>query len=107
MTFPEFKEIVDKMVAASQTVDAAYKLKIDLHEMLDDHYSVVDKLWGHILTESGEDWFNWYMYEKNGISGTPKEELTASDSDGTEICKDLEGLYDYLIKNKYFKYYVK
>ena len=56
MTFPEFKEIVDKMVAASQTVDAAYKLKIDLHEMLDDHYSVVDKLWGHILTESGEDW---------------------------------------------------
>ena len=62
MTFPEFKEIVDKMVAASQTVDAAYKLKIDLHEMLDDHYSVVDKLWGHILTESGEDWFNWYMF---------------------------------------------
>ena len=103
MTFPEFKEIVDKMVAASQTVDAAYKLKIDLYEMLDDHYSVVDKLWGHILTEQGEDWFNWYMYEKNGISGTPKEELTASDSDGTEICKDLKGLYFYLVKYNYFK----
>lgn len=107
MTFPEFKEIVDKMVESYKTIDSIYKLKIDLYESLSDYDFVIEKLWGHILTEFGEDWFNWYMYEKGGITGAPKELITANDSDGTEICKDLEGLYDYLIKNKYFKYYVK
>lgn len=103
MTFTEFEEIVDKMVAGSKTLDAAYNLKIDLFEMLNDHHCVVDKLWGHILTESGEEWLWWYMYEKNGISGTPREDMTANDEDGTEICKDLKDLYDYLVKYNHFK----
>ena len=63
---------------------------------------LINVLWGHILTEEGLDWFNWFMYEKDGISGKPKKDMKANDG-GKEILKDLKGLYNYLTTQKYFK----
>ena len=29
--------------------------------------------------------------------------MTANDEDGTEICKNIKGVYEYLVKYEYFK----
>jgi alpha-amylase/alpha-mannosidase (GH57 family) len=103
MKYKEFKELVDLMVKHEEKIDAAYKLKIDLIDFCDDQNKLINTLWGHILTVEGLDWFSWFMYEKDYISGKIKKHLTAKDESGKEICKDLKGLHEYLVTQMYFK----
>ena len=102
MIYAEFKKIIDLQIKHSLKTDKLYKLGIDLFETFEEQEEVIDLLWKQVLTENGADWLSWYLYEKNGISGKPKKEMTAYDAK-VEICKDLKGLYNYLSKNKYFK----
>jgi hypothetical protein len=103
MKFEEFKDMTDLMVKHWKGVDKCYNIGIDIHEFLDTQERLVNTLWGHILTNEGLDWFNWFMYEKNYIhDGVGRSDLTAS-ADGEPICENLEGLYDYLTENNYFK----
>ena len=103
MKYKEFKELVDLMVKHEEKIDAAYKLNIDLIEFNDDQNKLINTLWGHILTVEGLDWFSWFMYEKDYISGKIKKDFTATDESGKEICKDLKGLHEYLVIQMYFK----
>jgi hypothetical protein len=103
MKFEEFKGMTDLMVKHWKAVDTCYNIGIDIHDLLDAQDMLVNTLWGHILTEEGVDWFNWFMYEKNYIhDGVGRADLTAS-ADGEPICENLEGLYNYLTGNNYFK----
>lgn len=101
-TYIEFKKIIDLQIAHSKRLDKLYDLGIDVIELFSNQDTIMHLLWGQILTEHGEDWLNWYLYEKDGISGKPKKDLIANDKDG-EVCKDLKGLHKYLSKQKYFK----
>lgn len=102
MTFEEFKGAVNLMTSHHIKVSKAYDLNIDLIDFCDTQGKLINVLWGHILTEEGLDWFNWFLYEKDGISGKPKKDMKAYDNK-KEILKDLKGLYDYLTTQKYFK----
>ena len=102
MTFNKFKTLADLMVAQNQQVSAAYKLNIDLLDFNNSQDVLISNLWSYILTDHGKDWFDWFMYEKNYIHDGIGNSLTASD-DGKPICEDLQGLYDYLVENNYFK----
>jgi len=102
MTYKEFKQIIDWQIAHHKKIDDAYNLKINLLEAFDEQDKVIDALWKQVLTTNGDDWLGWYLYEKDGISGKPKKNMRAHDGD-VEICKDIKGLHEYLIKNKYFK----
>jgi predicted protein tyrosine phosphatase len=62
----------------------------------------VSLLWKQVLTKEGIDWLDWFLYEKDYISGNLRKDLKAWGSDKKEICKDLKSLYKYLIKEKYF-----
>lgn len=102
MKFEDFKSMTDLMIKHWKGVDKCYNIGIDIHEFLDTQETLVNALWGHILTDEGIDWFNWFMYEKNYIhDGVGRPDLTASD-DGEPICENLERLYEYLQKNNYF-----
>lgn len=102
MTFKEFKAVNDLMVSHHIKVSKAYDLNIDLLDFGNEQEVVITMLWSQILTVEGLDWFSWFMYEKDGISGKPRKDLNAKDG-GKEICKDLKGLYNYLTTQKYFK----
>ena len=103
MTFKQFLKIYSLYVAHSKRMTALYKLGIEADNLTVNQDTLVDILMSQILTEYGTDWFFWFMYEKGGIDGKINPKIKGHDGDGTEICKDLKGLYDYLIKNKYFK----
>lgn len=101
-TYAEFKKIIDLQIAHSKRLDKLHDLGIDFVELFSQTDTIIDLLWSQILTEHGEDWLDWYLYEKDGISGKPKKHMTAT-NDGQVICKDLRGTYNYLMENKYFK----
>lgn len=103
MTFEDFKEIIDTMVEHRKLVDQAYKLNIDLIDFCDNQSTTIDALWAQVLTVEGKDWLDWFLYEKDYISGDIRKDLRAYDESKKEICKDLKGLHDYLTKQNYFK----
>jgi hypothetical protein len=104
MTFESFKKIIDLMVASSNQLSKSLEVGIDLIEFTDIYRSTIDQLWSNLLDENGIDWLEWFLYEKDYISngiGNPEIKAYYQES-GDEIVKDLNGLYDYLIENKYF-----
>tara|TARA_R110000868_G_scaffold409292_2_gene694520 strand:- start:479 stop:790 length:312 start_codon:yes stop_codon:yes gene_type:complete len=103
MTYITFKQIIDLQIAHTNRVRAFYDLKLDLTETFEEQEKAIDLLWKELLTEFGYDWLNWYLYEKDGISGKPRPDLSAFDDNDKEICKDLQGLWKYLTKQKYFR----
>ena len=94
MNYEKFKQIIDFQVAHNKTIDELYKLKIDLSETFDTLGRANDLLWTEVLTENGDYHLCYYLYEMNGMYGTP---------DLNEEYKDIKELYDYLIENKGFK----
>lgn len=102
MKYKKFKQIIDFQISHNNKMDEIYKCKIDLLDVMNDIQRAVEVLWEEVLTEDGAGWLNWYLYEKDGISGNPREDLTANDN-GVEICKDVKGLHEYLVKQDYFK----
>ena len=94
MNYEKFKQIIDLQIAHNKTIDELYKLKIDLSETFDTLGRANDLLWTEVLTENGDYHLCYYLYQMNGMYGTP---------DLNEEYKNTKELYDYLIENKGFK----
>jgi len=94
MNYEKFKQIIDLQIAHNNRVNEFYKLKIDIVEFFDELNRANDLLWTEVLTENGDYHLCYYLYEMNGINGTP---------DLNEEYKNVKELYDYLIENKGFK----
>ncbi len=108
MEFTEFNRIVDSMVKASTALDKTHEIGIDLLDFIENYNITIHLLLNEVLTSDGLDWFDWFMYEKNYIhDGIGNPEIQAfsktNDADKIEICEDLNGLYNYLTENNYFK----
>lgn len=102
MTYGTFEALIQLHIAHHNRIQALYKLRVDLIDTFTEQDKIVDLLWQEVLTEFGYDWLMWYLYEKNGVSGEPRADLQAWDDEKNEICKDVKGLYDYLVKENYF-----
>jgi len=103
MTKETFKKILELQSAHYQKECKLYELGIDLTETNENIIGAVELLWDQILTKAGSEWLSWYLYQKHGISGEPREDLKAWDEKGNEIVKNVDELYDYLLENEYFK----
>ena len=101
MEFEKFKKILDLQVEHHKRMHALYDLKVDVLDTFDELERVVEMLWAELLTPEGADWLSWFLYDKDYVSGTLREDLNAWDGE-KEICKDLQGLYDYLKDSNYF-----
>jgi hypothetical protein len=94
MNYEKFKQIIDLQIAHNKRVDELYALKIDTVEFFNELGRANELLWTEALTENGDYHLCYYLYEMNGINGTP---------DLNEEYKNVKELYDYLIENKGFK----
>lgn len=103
MNFKEFEECIGYLIEMYNKNAEVYSRGVDLIEYWEPYEKAFSLLWAEILTEEGEDWLYWYLYEKDGITGNPREDMKAWDSDKKEICQNLENLHDYLMKSNYFR----
>lgn len=103
MDYKNFKSLISIMIEKHKKIQNAYRLGIDLYNYEEDDHKLNKILIDEILTKEGVDWFEWYLYEKDGITGKPKKDMRAWDNDKKEICYNVKSLYDYLFLSKYFK----
>jgi len=94
MNYEKFKQIIDLQIAHNKRSDELYALKIDLLDTFNEISRANELLWEELLTENGDYHLCYYLYEMNGMYGTPNL---------NEEYKDTKELYDYLIENKGFK----
>jgi hypothetical protein len=97
MKFEVFQEIVTLLQKQSNTEQKAYDAGIDLFNFNEPIHSTITHLIGTIYGKDGLDTFNWWCYDKDWGTQT---DCTMTDSEGNELCRTLEELYQYLEKNK-------
>lgn len=84
-----FETIISKLNSISERERAAYQLGLDLINYNDLYSSVIDLLFKAHYGKEGSDWIEWFVYEKSC-----SEDICAYDSDGNEICKTVEELWN-------------
>lgn len=102
MKFETFKKILDLQTEHYQKEQTLYELGVNITEINESLVGAISMLWSEVLTESGDDWVSWWLYDKYAISGVPDENIKAWDGE-TEIINSLEDLYEYLVSNSYFR----
>lgn len=96
MKLTVFKEVVRLLQVQDEKESAFSKLGLDTMNLNEEVDTVVVLLIGALYGESGKETFLWWCYEKEW--GT-REDLTMTDVDGTELCKTIEELWQYLEDN--------
>ena len=90
-----FIDLIERMKATSETVNEAYRLKIDLIEFSDPWEQIITILLKELFTKEGYEWISWWLCEDG---------REAWEEDGTLIPMDtVEDLYNYIKKEGYLK----
>lgn len=92
MTLYDFEKMIATLREVQDRRHAVHKLGVNLLEYDDPHFSVINQLLTVLYGEEGFGCISWFCYENDFGRGT----LAAYDKDGNEICKTVEGLYQFL-----------
>ena len=120
MTYENFLKIILTQQKLDRQITAAYELKIDLIDFVDDYNKIISILIQEIYDEEGYDWYSWFCYEndygqkdwsttssyKENEKGEIELEYKAGevrhgahDEEGNPICYSFESLWEYLENN--------
>ena len=93
MTLTELQHLLNLMDADNKKIRDAYRLGIDLIEFTESAQEVVNTLLKHVFDEHQYETLSWWMYEKDFGR---REDLQMWDADGSEVCRTVEELHQFL-----------
>ena len=116
MTYENFLKVILAQRKMEKQVNAAYKLKIDLIDFVEDYSAIFKTLLTEVYGEVGYEWYSWFCWENDygekDWSKSPrmvrKEDgkfvtledtdivYGATDESGNPICYSFESLWEYL-----------
>ena len=97
MKYEDFLSVGLQLQKQDKVIDKLNELNMDVMDLVDPYYMIVDKLMREVYGEEGADWFNWFCFENDfGTKG-----LGAWDENKNPICYSWESLWECLenIKN--------
>lgn len=92
MEYKQFKKLIENLEKSLQRSSALYDLGMDLMDYNDIYQEIISSLMLSTFNVEGKDWIDWYLYERPSFNG--KEPLKAFNVDGTEICHNIESLWE-------------
>jgi hypothetical protein len=98
MKYEDFLFVGLQLQKQDKVINKLNELNMDVMDLVDPYYMIVDKLMREVYGEEGADWFNWFCFENDfGTKG-----LEAWDENKNPICYNWESLWECLenIKNK-------
>ena len=90
MKFEVFERIVTQIQNQQERSFAINKLGIDLITYDEEYSEVIHLLLSAYYGEVGRDWIDWYLYERDSLSGEINQ---AWDQDNNPICYDIPSLW--------------
>ena len=100
MEYEKFEKIILSLQKSSDKVNLLYRNGIDITEVLDPLHSIIEDLLGLIFNDNGQDWIEWFIYEKEFGR---REDMKAWDEKQNEIVYDIKSLYQLLMDEYYTK----
>jgi hypothetical protein len=91
MKYQVFERIIFLLQKMQVQNSAIYKAGVDITEALDPLNEVIGHLTRNYYGTEGADWIDWFCYEKDFGA---REEITANDKDGNEICRNVYELWE-------------
>ena len=91
MKLEVFERIIGLIQAQQEKSHALYKIGIDSLNYEEDFQETISLLLKAYYGQDGADWIDWYVYEREGLSGNHTN--SATDADGNPICYDVPSLW--------------
>ena len=98
MKYEDFLFVGLQLQKQDKVINKLNELNMDVMDLVDPYYMIIDRLMKEVYGEEGADWFNWFCFENDfGTKG-----LEAWDANENPICYSWESLWECLenIKNK-------
>jgi hypothetical protein len=92
MEYKQFEKLINNLEKCRERSHSMFTLGIDLMNYDDIYHEIFGSLLLTVFGVEGKDWIDWYLYERPGFGG--KGPLQAFDVDGTEICQNIESLWE-------------
>ena len=92
MEYKQFKKLIEDLEKSLERSSALYDLGMNLMDYNDIYHEIISSLMLSTFNVEGKDWIDWYLYERPSFNG--KEPLKAFNVDGTEICHNIESLWE-------------
>ena len=98
MKYEDFLSVGLQLQKQDKVIDKLNELNMDVMDLVDPYYMIIDRLMKEVYGEEGADWFNWFCFENDfGTKG-----LEAWDANENPICYSWESLWECLenLENK-------
>jgi hypothetical protein len=92
MKFEVFEKIITTIQDQQQKSFDLCRLGIDLINYEEGYSEVVSLLFKAYYGETGADWIDWYMYERESFDDLN----AATDEEGNPICYDIKSLWKHV-----------
>lgn len=91
MKYEVFENILMNIIKTNEIDRKFYDLGLDMTNIVDEYNRIISNLLSAHYSEEGSEWIDWFLYERESMSG---EILTATDKDGRNICYDMKSLWE-------------
>lgn len=96
MKYEDFLFVGLQLQKQDRIIDKLNELNMDVMDLVDPYYMIIDRLMREVYGEEGADWFSWFCFENDfGTKG-----LEAWDANENPICYSWESLWECLEKIK-------
>jgi hypothetical protein len=117
MKYEDFLFVGLQLQKQDKIIDKLNELNVDLMDLVDPYYAIINKLIKEVYGEEGADWFSWFCYEADfgtkdwskvptyiqnddgtstKIHEAGEQRYGATDEEGNPICYSWESLWEYL-----------
>jgi hypothetical protein len=90
MKLDVFERIINLIQVQQEKSHLLYKMGVDTMVYEEGFQDAISLLIKAYYGESGADWIEWYLYEREGVGGSIND---ATDADGNPICYDIPSLW--------------
>lgn len=94
MNKKSFETIILNLQLAHKKSRELYKLGVDLMEYDESYEFVIDELFKATFNEDQHGWIDWYLYEREGLSGKINKAYKTVGKKKVEICHTIDSLWE-------------
>jgi len=94
MTKLSFEKIILNLQAARKRSREMYKLGVDLMNYEENYEHAIDELFRAAFNTDQLGWIDWYLYEREGMSGKINKAYKKVGRKKVEICHAIDSLWE-------------
>jgi hypothetical protein len=94
MTKHSFEKIILNLQVARKRSHELYKLGVDLMQYDENYEHAIDELFKASFNPDQLGWIDWYLYEREGLSGKKNKAYKKVGRKKVEICHTIDSLWE-------------